>query len=274
MLIQMLLVILPALLLLCAVASANPPEIIAHRGESADAPENTLAAFRLAWERKVPAIELDVRLTKDQKLVVIHDPDTERTAGVRKVIKDSTWDELKRLGVGAWKHPKFKNEKLCLLEDALATIPDGGRCFIELKTGPEVTPALVRAIDASGKSDAQLRVISFHPDTLEAVKRALPRVPTYLLVSFKRDERTQKWTPTIEEIIAVARRINADGVNLSHQGPIDESLVRKVRDANLRLYFWTVDDEPTARKLAALGADGITTNRGQWLVGVLAKPAK
>src|SRR5687768_12050974 len=69
-----------SLILLLATAGGSP-ELISHRGESHDAPENTMAAFRLAWEREVPAIELDVHLTKDGQLIVCHDPDTERTTG-------------------------------------------------------------------------------------------------------------------------------------------------------------------------------------------------
>lgn len=262
-----------ALLVLCAALSA-PPEIVAHRGESADAPENTLAAFKLAWERKVPAIELDVHLSKDGKLVVIHDKDTERTAGVKKVIKDSTWDELKDIDVGALKDPKFKGEKLCLLEDALATIPKGARCFIEVKVGAEATPALVKAVKGSGKSNAQMCVISFQADAVESAKKALPEIPAYYLASFKQDKETKKWTPSIEEIIETAKKIKADGVDLSYKGPVDKAMVKKVRDSGLGLYFWTVDEEPAARKLVELGADGITTNKAQWLGEVLSKPGK
>jgi glycerophosphoryl diester phosphodiesterase len=257
-----------AVLVVCAALSAGP-EIIAHRGESADAPENTLAAFNLAWERKVPAIELDVHLSKDDRLVVIHDKDTERTSMEKKVIKDCTWDELKHLDVGAWKDPKFKGEKLCLLEDALATIPTWGRCYIEVKVGAEAIPAVARAIRSSGKSNSQLAIISFQDDAVQEAKKQLPGIPAYYLASFKQDKETRAWTPTIEEVIETARRIKADGVDLSHKGPIDATLVKKVRDAKMGLYFWTVDDEAVARKLVSLGVDGITTNKGQWLGEVL-----
>src|SRR6187399_1261740 len=119
--------------LMLALSLLGPVELIAHRGESADAPENTLAAFRLAWERKVPAIELDVHLTKDGRLAVCHDFDTKRCAGVACKIRESLWDELKDLDVGQRFNPKFTGEKLPLLDDVLATIPDGARCFIEIK---------------------------------------------------------------------------------------------------------------------------------------------
>jgi len=118
--------LLASLMVTMSLVSAGP-ELIAHRGESADAPENTLAAFRLAWERKVPAIELDVHLTKDGRLAVCHDFDTKRCAGVACKIRESLWGELKDLDVGQRFNPRFTGEKLPLLEDALVTIPAGAR---------------------------------------------------------------------------------------------------------------------------------------------------
>src|SRR5262245_45356940 len=89
-----------ATLVLMGLAMGNPWRFVAHRGESADAPENTMAAFRLAWERNVDAIELDVHLTRDGKLIVSHDADTKRTTGTNKVIVQSTLDELRPLDAG------------------------------------------------------------------------------------------------------------------------------------------------------------------------------
>src|SRR3954470_5431765 len=125
-----------------ADASAKKPvEFCAHRGESHDAPENTMAAYRLAWER-TDAAELDVHLTKDGKLILSHDADTARcTGGAHKlVIKDTTADELRKLDVGSWKDPKYAGEKMPLLEEIVATIPEGKRLFIEVKIGPEAIP--------------------------------------------------------------------------------------------------------------------------------------
>ena len=127
-----------------AIAAGPGPEIIAHRGESADAPENTLAAFRLAWERDVTSIELDVHLSADDRLVVIHDADTERTCGVKRVIKTSRYADLRELDAGRWKGEQFAGEPLVTLEDVLALLPKGKRCIIEVKVGPEAVPALVR----------------------------------------------------------------------------------------------------------------------------------
>lgn len=239
--------------------------LVAHRGESADAPENTLAAFNLAWERKVPIVELDVHLTKDGRLICIHDKDTKRTTGVLKVVKESTAAELQKLDAGSWKGKQFAGERMPLLEEALATVPDGGKVLIEVKVGPEAIPALVKAVEASGKSPEQLIVIAFNSETIAEAKRKLPQLKAYYLVGFKKDKQTGAWTPTLDEVLAEAQRNQADGLDVSYQGPIDEAFVRRVRHFDLELHAWTVDDAKAARRLIDLGIDSITTNRAEAL---------
>ena len=252
-------------------AAGSGPEIIAHRGESHDAPENTLTAFRLAWDRDVGAIELDVHLTADDRLVCIHDAATKRVCGVNKVVKTSRYDDLKSLDAGSWKGQEFAGERLPLLEEALAAIPPGRRCFIEVKVGPEAVPPLQRVVRDSGLPPDQLVVISFKEATIAEVRRQLPELRAYWLASFKQNERTGEFTPTVDDLIATARKIDAHGINVSYKGPIDAEFVRRVREAGLGLYVWTVDDEREARRLKALGVEGITTNREQWLRGTLAE---
>ena len=108
--------------------------IIAHRGESYDAPENTLASINLAWERGAEAVEIDVHLSKDNQVVVIHDPNTLRVSGIKKKIKNSTVADLKKLDVGSWKSAEFKNEKIPTLKEVLATVPQSKKLIIEIKS--------------------------------------------------------------------------------------------------------------------------------------------
>lgn len=254
---------------LVGLAATTDVEVIAHRGESADAPENTMAAFRLAWERGVPAIELDVHLTRDGVLIASHDADTKRTTGEPKVIKQSTLAELQTLDAGRWKGERWAGEKMPTLDEALATIPDGGRCFIEIKVGPEAIPALVETVLRSGKRPEQLVIISFHAETIAEAKRQLPELKAYYLSSFRQDEQSGTWHPKVEQLIETAREIKADGLDLSAEGPIDEDFVQRIRAAGLELFVWTVDDPAEAQRFAAMGVDGITTNRAglmqEWL---------
>lgn len=244
-------------------------EIVAHRGESADAPENTLAAFRLAWKRQSPAVELDVHLTKDGALIVSHDADTKRTTGEPHKIKECTLKELRKLDAGQWKGEKWKGEKMPTLEEALATIPAGHRCFIEVKVGGEAVPAIKKAVAKSGKSPEQIAIISFQADAVAEAKKQLPEIPAYYLDSFKKDKKTGEWHPSVDELIDKARSLNADGLDLSYKGPIDAEVVRKIHDAGLKFYVWTIDDPEEARKFAEMGVDGITTNHSarmkEWL---------
>ena len=127
-------------------------EIIAHRGASFEAPENTLASFKLGWT-ETQTVELDVWPTSDGKLLVIHDGNTQRTTGVDRNVTDHPLAELSQLDAGSFKGAKWSAEKLPSLQDVLAAIPPGRRLLIEIKTGAEVIAELRREVDASGKWD-------------------------------------------------------------------------------------------------------------------------
>jgi glycerophosphoryl diester phosphodiesterase len=135
-------------LFLLAAMSVQAVEIIAHRGFSARAPENTLGAFELGWKHQTDACELDVYLTADGKTAVIHDKDTKRTAGVKLDVASSKQAELTALDAGSWKGKEWTNEKIPTLEQALATLPKGKqRFFIEVKCGAEIVPELKRILE-------------------------------------------------------------------------------------------------------------------------------
>lgn len=253
------------LLLLGLTAKTSAVDIIAHRGASHDAPENTLAAFKLGWQQRADAVELDIWLTKDGKIVVCHDANTKRTTGTTKKIPESTLAELRTLEAGSWKDPKWKSEKLPTLTEALALIPAGKRLVIEIKCGPEVLPELERDLKASGKPASQLVIISFKYDVCAEAKKLFPKIPVLYLSSFKQDEATGAWTPTPAELIQKAKAAGLEGINLSYKGPLDAAFVKQTHAAGLKFYVWTVNDADVARKLVAAGADGLTTDRPEWL---------
>jgi glycerophosphoryl diester phosphodiesterase len=149
-------------LLLCFAQTAFCVEIIAHRGASFDAPENTLTAMKLAWEQNADAIELDLWLSKDGRLVVFHDADAKRIAGVPRKIAEMTWAEVQGLNAGAWKDPQFKGERIPTLESILETVPKGRRAVLEIKSGPEIVPEIKRVLDASKRSPREIAIISFN----------------------------------------------------------------------------------------------------------------
>jgi glycerophosphoryl diester phosphodiesterase len=255
-----------AVILLGGVAwGAGPVEIIGHRGASHDAPENTVASFRLAYDQKADAAELDVYLSKDGKIVVIHDNNTKRTAGVDRPVAAQTFDELRALDVGKWKGDKFAGEKIPTLTEALATVPAGKRLFIEVKCGPEIVPELKRVLAAAKLKPEQTPIISFSADVIAAVKKELPELTAYWIVSITPNKKKKTLPPTLDELIAKAQSIKADGLDLSADPQITAEYVRKANAARLPVYVWTVDDPATTKRLIAAGVVGITTNRPGWL---------
>ena len=247
------------------------PLIVAHRGESHDAPENTLAAFELAWARDDQAIELDVRLTADGKLIVCHDADTFRTTGVHRLIAESSLGELQRLDAGAWKGPEWASETMPTLEAALATVPPGGMCLIEVKVGPEAVHVMAGVLKACSLTPGQTVVISFNSAALAEVRVQMPRVPTHLLSAFRREDGVEERQPVWDALIAEAHRIGAGALNVHYAGPITRAAVEQVHQAGLGLFVWTVDDIEPALRLASVGVDGMTSNRAAWLRAMLAR---
>ncbi len=246
-------------------------EIVAHRGYSSKAPENTVSAFKMAWEKGTDACELDLYLTKDGKIVIIHDKDTKRTTGVAKLVADSTLDELRALDAGSWKGVEWKDEKLPTLEEALATMPAGAkRFFLEIKCGPEVVSALTKTLEAYRTRADQIAIISFNLEACTAAKKALPWVKNYLIAGGKDKQKNQRTdvTPFIEQ----AKTAGLDGLDLGSDWPWTPALVKQIRDAGLGVYVWTVDKPEEITRFKGLAVDGITTNDPVVVRETLAKP--
>lgn len=234
-------------------------EIIGHRGASHDAPENTLAAFRLGWAQGADANELDLRLTRDGQIAVIHDATTRRTAGLERPVAAQTLAELQALDAGSWKGPAWAGEQIPALAEVLATAPDGKRLYLEIKCGVEVLPELERVIAEGRKQPEQLALIGFNLETMAAAKKRLPGHDAYWVVE------CQEPPPPLDSLIVQATAAGMNGLDLHWTFPIDRAFAVKVKAAGLKLCTWTVDDLPTAERLAAAGVEGITTNRPGWL---------
>ncbi len=246
----------------CLVGTTVGQEIVAHRGASHDAPENTLAAFRLAWEQGADAIEGDFHLTADGHIVAMHDRTTKRTAGVELEIASSTLEQLRALDVGAWKGEAFVGERIPTLDEVLQTVPAGKSILIEVKCGPDIVPVLKKVVDASSLEPEQIKVICFQAEVIAAVKRAMPQIQAYWLTSYKEQPDTQRWLPEVESVLATLARCDADGLDTqANRHVIDEQFVARVRTAGYSLHAWTVNKPEDARWLQSLGFDSITTDR-------------
>lgn len=236
--------------------------VVAHRGASADAPENTLAAFRLAWELGADAAEGDFHLTADGQIACCHDKTTERTGGQKVVIAESIFDELQALEVGSWKDERFRGERIATLADVLGAVPAGKVFYVEVKCGPEIVPALSETLDASGLPAERIRVIAFNKEVIRAVKQALPEYEAYWLSSLRREKGSETWEPSLEELIATAKEIGADGLDLQAiRGVVDRGFINQCQDAGLSVHVWTVDDPEAAVAFGQAGVASVTTNR-------------
>lgn len=249
--------------LLLFTGCASKMEIIAHRGASYLAPENTVASAKLAWEKKADAVEVDVYLTTDQHVVVIHDRTTKRTAGEELEVAKCTAEQLRRLDVGSFKDASFAGERIPFLREIVETVPADKKLFVEIKCGPEVLPALERILVESGKR-SQIVIIGFGLETVTASKRLMPDIPTYWLVGTKKDEQTEAWIPHDKTLVDQTAAAGLDGLDVHYAG-VTKEFAQSVRDAGLGLYVWTVNDSAEAARLTRIGVDGITTDRPGWL---------
>lgn len=246
-------------------AFADRPLIIAHRGSSHTAPENTLAAFTLAWEQNADGIEGDFYLSADGQIVCIHDATTKRTGDRNLRVDQTTLAELRKLDVGRWKGKQYAGEKIPTLAEVLATVPDGKLIYIEIKCGPEIVPVLKRQLRETRFPLEQVRVITFGEDVVTAVREQMPNVTVNWLTSFKRNGG--QWKPAPSSLSAKLDQLDASGIGTQNKlDAVSKSLVQEIHDTNRQFHVWTVDDISEARKWRERGVDSITTNRpGQLL---------
>ncbi len=243
----------------------NEVEIVAHRGASHEAPENTLAAFALAWQQNADAIEGDFFLTKDSAIVCIHDKTTGRLADTDLVVAESSLEQLKRLDVGSWKDKKWQGEKIPTIEEVFKTVPDGKKILIEVKCGPEIVPVLKKSLAGNQLTSDQTIVISFEQEVINQVKIQIPDIKAFWLTGFRKNEQSGQWIPDLDTIHDILGKINADGLDCRAGEVITPAFVKSIREADMELHVWTVDDADEAQRLKDLGVKSITTNRPGWL---------
>jgi glycerophosphoryl diester phosphodiesterase len=237
-------------------------KFIAHRGASFLSPENTVASAKLAWELGADAVEIDIRLTKDNRIMVIHDNDTKRTCSGKKnlEIADSPSVLLRDLDAGIWKGQEFKGEKIPYLSEIMETVPEGKTLVVEIKCGAEVLISLERIFEKNEKSK-QIVFIAFDWKTILETQKLFPENKCYWLSASKSG---------LDKKIKQAAEKGLAGVNLKYS-VIDEEVVKLAKENNLEVLTWTVDDPVEAKRLTDIGVTGITTNRPKWLKEEMAK---
>jgi len=245
------------------------PLLIAHRGSSRKAPENTLAAFRLAWHELADGIEADFRLTGDGRIVCMHDRTTRRTTGTDLDVSGSSWEQLRTLDAGSWKGIQWRGERIPLLQDILAAVPAGKHLFIELKAGRELIHPLAKVLSGWEPAAGRLRILSFSKEVLLEVKRQLPEFRTCLVADLRR-RGGKPWRPSKQEVLDIMQYARADGLAGRAGYPFDADLVRLLRQAEKEVHVWTVNRPREAYYYWSL-VDSIITDHPGYLRQVLSR---
>jgi glycerophosphoryl diester phosphodiesterase len=249
------------------MSQAKKPSIIAHRGSSAVAPENTIAAFTQALDDQSDGIEFDVRLSRDGVPVVFHDADLLRIAGNRAKISSLSARALADIDVGSWfnsKYPElaqshFSDERISTLRDVLAFLEGfAGTVYVELKSSPRNMQRLGQAVgEVLLETSGNFRIIvkSFELETVPIVKSICPNIETAAL-----------FAPTIERILRKEKTLVSKAVELEfdrlslHFSLATRKLLQQATKASLQVTVWTVDSVRWIKRSQLLGIDSVITN--------------
>lgn len=240
-------------------------KIIAHRGASVDAPENTLDSFQLGLDQGADAIECDVRVSRDGELVAIHDPTVQRVAQVKGTVAEMSRAELNALDVGSWKSPNWRDARIPALADIMDLMPADRRIFIEIKVGLTALPPLKKVLAASPLPLSQVVVMEFDLDTVIAMRSAFPDIEVLWLNDFPLLSPPWKRRRVLKNNLDIAQRHRFDGVNIQNIPQLDAEVLQSCRRHGLNCYCWTVDDSARAAQLVKGGINGIATNRPGWM---------
>jgi glycerophosphoryl diester phosphodiesterase len=259
------------------IPDAARPLVFAHRGLSSIAPENTLAAFKLAREKKIPGVELDVHLTRDGKLVVFHDHYTGRVAGADGIapgkeakgkglnLEESTYDELRKLDIGSWKGKEYAGERIFLLSELFEECGDAFYYDIELKShvrkdyGLEAaTAAAIKAANKGRGIESRCLITSFNPIAIARFKTLMPAIKTAII-----------WC--VDDEMALPLQYGA-GSWIGHADFLkpDHQKVKRLSSLRWKLAGkevvpWTIDDPAEAKRVLELGCSGVISNRAHEL---------
>jgi glycerophosphoryl diester phosphodiesterase len=250
-----------------ALPQAGHPMVIAHRGWSYIAPENTIASYRKALTTAADMFECDTYLTSDNVAIVLHDGTFRRTAGVNKKPRELTLAQVKELDAGKWKAAEYAGEKVPTLKELLEFVKDKRRLVIELKEHG-IGQQVLDTIKASGTNPEDVMMFSFYLDAVEEITKLEPLLPaSWLIGDLPYREKDRR------EIIRQALRARMSCIGLP-MDRVDPEFVRWAQRCGLSVFVWTVDEPQDMRYLIRIGVDAIITNRPDVACNLLKNGAK
>lgn len=242
----------------------RPVLVIAHRGASGSAPENTLSAFKLAGEMGADMVELDVHLSRDGDVMVIHDDKVDRLTNGSGMVADMTRTELQRLDAGSWFGKKFAGEIIPTLEAVLQLVKGKMDVNVEIKTGYlgafSIQELVERTLSIVKEQNMLENVLfsSFHHPALRHLTEKCPSARRALLLK-------NPWQDSDILKIETFQIINCSKDNVT------KASIRAAREKGLIVNVWTVNKEAEMKKLMDAGVNGIITNYPERLLGLIEK---
>ncbi|MBO0991722.1 glycerophosphodiester phosphodiesterase [Bacillus sp. SD088] len=232
---------------------------VAHRGASGYAPENTMAAFQKAVDHGMDYIELDIHLSKDDQLVIIHDDKVNRTTNGSGYVRNFTLEELKELDAGSKFNASFKGERIITLEELLDTMLHQIGIIIEIKE-PEANTGIEQILadlieQYNNTNNVIIQSVNF--ESMKKMHELLPKIPVAVLVS--RTEHPLS-SQQLDDIADYATYVNYN-IRYLRQRDVEE-----IHKRDKKVMAWTIRDPRKMQKALNLGVDGIITDYTKWIV--------
>lgn len=279
--------------------------VIAHRGASAYAPENTLAAFQKALDMQADYFELDVQLTRDGALAVFHDRDVSRFCIKHVPVVNMLMSDMRQIDVGSWFAPEFEDQRVVSLEQALELAGDKIGVYVELKSAVDETPRIPDMLEVIFESksltssdwqylyDAAYRisaesiimarraidVIRPYTDTCRVVAQAFSPIIALVFLREAPDIRFEflgmdlPEPPNIwRDYVLFGEKTGVAGFNINKES-LDEARLRRFRDGGYSCAVWVVDEPEDIRRIAGMGVDALITNKPDVCLHTLTEPA-
>lgn len=230
------------------------PLVVAHRGWSARAPENTLAAYRLAIESGAELAECDVMLSRDGVPVLMHDDTVDRTTNGSGPVGHISAADLVKLDAGSWFGSEWASERVPTLVQALRLVAGKLRFVIEIKEGA-AAPNVLAAVREAGVAPDDLVIFSFAREAVEAIAKAEPRLPTSWLI-----DEVPADTEGRRAVLGEALEVRASAIGVNHR-KADAELIRMAHERGLLVFVWTVNREADIRRVIGLGVDAVISDK-------------
>ena len=232
-----------------------------------EAPENTLPAYIKAWEQGVDAVELDIRETKDKRLICIHDDSLARVSESEYTISQETLAALKTVDVGSSRSKKFANTYIPLLKEAFDCKPDKSKIFVEIKPSKISFGELNEMVETNVISKLNTHFLGFYPNVVEGLNKRfdIPATLSVIPAFFDYD---------YEKIRSLLEKSNSFGISQHMDSKKSMNLIKKFKDEGKYCIAWTVNNKKYMRDLIEIGVDAIITDNPKKLIKVIKEKKK